>query len=103
MYVCLYEICQSITQKYMNLFSQARSSRFLYVFNSEIMINIITLGCDLQLYNGIELIANNLWLYLPSPLPTIRGCSHYITHAVFSSQYKYVTDLHLWRTKTEKE
>ena len=50
-------------------------------------------------------------MVLPPPAPPLpprrKGCSHYIrphiTHAVFSSLYAYVRDLHLWHTKTEKQ
>ena len=37
---------------------------------------------------------------LPSPTPPPEKGLH-ITNAVFSSQYTYVSNLHLWYTKTE--
>ena len=44
----LAEICHFNTQKYKNLFSQAKSSRFLYVGYSWIEINNLTKDCNFE-------------------------------------------------------
>ena len=64
-----------------------------------IIVNV-TLEC---LLICIEIIANNIWHDLPPPPFQNKLFTLHKTHAIFSSLYEYVSDLHLWHTKAEKQ